>query len=68
MTSVKKKGKYTTEDLVDKYILSRVSEHVNYSQIRNFAKKLNIGEADYERITGKLGLSQKQQIEKVSKK
>ena len=61
MASVRKKGKYREEDLVDEFILSKVSEHVDVSRLSDFAKTLNVTETDYQRISGSPGLSWKQQ-------
>ena len=67
MASVRKKGKYTTDDLVDEFILSKVSEHVDVSRLSDFAKALNVTETDYERISGSPELSRKQQAHEVRK-
>ena len=64
---MRKKGKYTGEDLVDEFILSKVSEHVDVSRLGDFAKALNVTETDYERISGSSELSRKQQAHEVRK-
>ena len=65
MASVRKKGKYAGDDLVDEFILGKVSEHVDVSRLGDFAKTLNVTETDYQRISGSPGLSRKQQAHDV---
>ena len=50
MASVRKKGKYSADDLVDDFILHKVAQYVYYSSVKEFAKKLKVSQTDYERI------------------
>ena len=67
MASVRKKGRYTGEDLVDEFILGKVSEYVDVSRLSDFAKALNVTETDYQRISGSAELPKKQQVYEVRK-
>ena len=62
---MRKKGKYVLEDLVDEFVLGKLSEHVDFSRLGDFARKLNVSEDDRKKIAGSTELSQKQQIEQV---
>ena len=67
MASVRKKGTYTAEDLVDEFILSKVSEHIDYSKLNIFSEKLDVCQIDYERHIGSPELSKEQQVYEVRK-
>ena len=67
MASVRKKGKYTADDLLDEFILRKVAQHVYHSSVKEFAKNLDVSQTDHERTTVSSGLSIKQQIYEVKR-
>ena len=60
--SVRKKGKYKGDDLVDKYLLNQIVKHFKYEELGTLARDLNIEQNFNTNIP-----SRKDQIWEVSK-
>ena len=66
MASVRKKGKYKEQDLMDEFLLNQICYHVNNLQLKAFANYLGIRQEEYERIRTSDTFTQSEQILKVS--
>ena len=50
MVSVRNKGLYEGEDLVDKFLLDTVSKHMNHDELSDFKKHLKVKDQAFENI------------------
>ena len=67
MASVRRKGLYEADDLLDEFLLNQVAKHVNYLKLCSFAKDLGVSQTEYDKITAPNTYTQDEQIHKVSR-
>ena len=68
MASVRKKGIYMGDDMVDEYFVHQVTQFVRYETLRQLAKELRVKERELEIIMAPNYLFPKDRISKVSNK
>ena len=66
MASVRKKGRYSGDDMLDEFLLNQVTKFIKYGQLGPLSRDLGVSQVDYEKITAPNTFPQNDQIFKVS--
>ena len=62
MASVRKKGRYHGDDMLDEFLLNQVAKFIKYGQLGPLSRDLGVSQVDYEKITAPNTFQQNDQI------